>query len=88
MVGIVDWRLAELERRGVIIHYDTYASAEEVVPFAPDLVVVATGGIAQSPELEAIVRSRHIVTDVTTLVPIEVNVRSLVVITAAGIIAW
>ncbi len=53
MVGIVDWRLAELERLGVVIHYDTYASADEVLPFAPDLVVVATGGIAQSPELEA-----------------------------------
>ncbi|MGA1800819.1 FAD-dependent oxidoreductase [Rhizobium sp. HT1-10] len=53
MVGIVDWRLAELERLGVAIHYDTYASGDDVLPFAPDLVVVATGGIAQSPELEA-----------------------------------
>ncbi|MBO9097418.1 MULTISPECIES: NADH:flavin oxidoreductase [unclassified Rhizobium] len=53
MIGIVDWRLQELERLGVMIHYDTYASADEVLPFAPDLVVVATGGIAQSPELEA-----------------------------------
>jgi len=53
MVGIVDWRLAELERLGVAIHYDTYAGAEDVLAFAPDLVVIATGGIAQSPELEA-----------------------------------
>lgn len=53
MVGIVDWRLAELERLGVVIHYDTYAGSEDVLAFNPDLVVIATGGIAQSPELEA-----------------------------------
>jgi 2,4-dienoyl-CoA reductase-like NADH-dependent reductase (Old Yellow Enzyme family) len=52
MVGIVDWRLAELDRLGVAIHYDTYAGADDVLAFEPDLVVVATGGIAQSPELE------------------------------------
>ncbi len=53
MIGIVDWRLAELERLGVPIHYNTYASAEDVLALSPDLVIVATGGIAQSPELEA-----------------------------------
>ncbi|UJW76236.1 NADH:flavin oxidoreductase [Rhizobium sp. SL42] len=53
MVGIVDWRLAELERLGVPIHYNTYASVEDVLERSPDLVVVATGGIGQSPELEA-----------------------------------
>ncbi|MBC2773049.1 NADH:flavin oxidoreductase [Rhizobium sp. AQ_MP] len=53
MVGIVDWRLAELERLGVSIHYDIYAGAEDVMAFNPDLVVIATGGIAQAPELEA-----------------------------------
>ncbi|ATN33259.1 N-methylproline demethylase [Rhizobium sp. ACO-34A] len=53
MIGIVDWRLAELERLGVRIHYNTYASAEDVLALSPDLVIVATGGIAQSPELEA-----------------------------------
>jgi len=53
MVGIVDWRLAELERLGVAIHYDIYAGGEDVLAFAPDLVIVATGGIAQSPELDA-----------------------------------
>ncbi len=53
MIGIIDWRLAELERLGVTIHYDVYAGADEVLAFEPDLVVVATGGIAQSPELES-----------------------------------
>ena len=53
MIGIVDWRLAELERLGVEIRYDVYAGADDVLELKPDLVVVATGGIPQSPELEA-----------------------------------
>jgi 2,4-dienoyl-CoA reductase-like NADH-dependent reductase (Old Yellow Enzyme family)/thioredoxin reductase len=53
MIGIVDWRLSELERLGVAIHYDVYAGADDVLAFEPDLVIVATGGIAQSPELDA-----------------------------------
>ncbi|KAA0699657.1 FAD-binding protein [Neorhizobium sp. P12A] len=53
MVGIIDWRLSELERLGVNIHYDVYAGADDVLAFEPDLVIVATGGIAQSPELDA-----------------------------------
>ena len=53
MIGIVDWRLSELERLGVVIHYDVYAGADDILAFKPDVVIVATGGIAQSPELDA-----------------------------------
>ncbi|WP_117190825.1 NADH:flavin oxidoreductase [Rhizobium terrae] len=53
MIGIVDWRIAELERLGVEIRYDVYAEPEDVLGFDPDLVVIATGGIAQAPEVEA-----------------------------------
>jgi NADPH-dependent 2,4-dienoyl-CoA reductase/sulfur reductase-like enzyme len=53
MIGIVDWRLDELERLGIDIHYDVFAGGDDVLAFDPDLVVVATGGIAQSPALEA-----------------------------------
>ncbi|TDK37503.1 FAD-binding protein [Rhizobium deserti] len=53
MIGIIDWRLAELERLGVEIRYGVFAEAEDVLSLTPDLVVVATGGIAQAPELEA-----------------------------------
>jgi len=52
MIGIVDWRLAELERLGVDIRYDVYAEADDVLALEPDLVVVATGGVPQTPELE------------------------------------
>jgi 2,4-dienoyl-CoA reductase-like NADH-dependent reductase (Old Yellow Enzyme family) len=53
LVGIVDWRLAELERLHVPIHYNVFAGGDEVLALNPDLVVIATGGIAQNPELEA-----------------------------------
>ncbi|MBB3593192.1 2,4-dienoyl-CoA reductase-like NADH-dependent reductase (Old Yellow Enzyme family)/thioredoxin reductase [Rhizobium sp. BK529] len=53
MIGIIDWRLSELERLGVNMHYDVYAEAGDVLGLEPDLVVIATGGIAQQPELDA-----------------------------------
>ncbi|WP_426228929.1 FAD-dependent oxidoreductase [Pararhizobium sp. DWP3-4] len=53
MIGIVDWRLSELERLGVPIHYNVFAEATDILERKPDLVVIATGGIAQNPLLEA-----------------------------------
>jgi 2,4-dienoyl-CoA reductase-like NADH-dependent reductase (Old Yellow Enzyme family) len=53
MIGIVDWRLAELERLGIPIHYNVFAEAGDILERQPDLVVIATGGIAQNPVLEA-----------------------------------
>ncbi len=52
LVGIVDWRLAELERLGVAIEYGVFADEDAVLSRGPDLVVIATGGIAQNPALE------------------------------------
>jgi len=53
MIGIVDWRLSELERLGVPIHYNVFAEVGDILQRKPDLVVIATGGIAQNPLLEA-----------------------------------
>ncbi len=51
MVGIVDWRLAELDRLGVEVRYNLYAEATDVRGLTPDVVVVATGGLPQMPEM-------------------------------------
>jgi NADPH-dependent 2,4-dienoyl-CoA reductase/sulfur reductase-like enzyme len=51
--GIVDWRVAECSRLGVELRYDTYADGELVSSLDPDVVIVATGGQPQLPELEA-----------------------------------
>lgn len=48
-LGIIDWRLSELERLGVAIRYDTWAEADDVLAMEPGLVVVATGGVPQIP---------------------------------------
>jgi len=51
MSGIVDWRLEELERLGVDIRYNLYAGVEDVLAESPEMVVVATGGLPQAPEM-------------------------------------
>ncbi len=53
LVGIVDWRLAELDHLGVTIRYDCWAEAGDVLELAPDVVVIATGGLPQNPPLQA-----------------------------------
>jgi len=53
LIGIVDWRVAELARLGVEVQYDTYADAELIAGLDADVVVVATGGLAQLPPLES-----------------------------------
>jgi len=49
MVGIVDWRLAELARRGVEVRCNRLVEAEDVLAEAPEAVIVATGGLPQLP---------------------------------------
>ena len=53
LIGIVDWRLAELDRLGVELRYDVWAEKDDVLALSPDVVVIATGGLPQSPPLEA-----------------------------------
>ncbi|KQY19155.1 N-methylproline demethylase [Rhizobium sp. Root482] len=43
--GIIDWREAQLERLSVDVRLNSYVDAETVSAEAPDLVIMATGGI-------------------------------------------
>ncbi|MCB1883054.1 MAG: FAD-dependent oxidoreductase [Geminicoccaceae bacterium] len=52
LIGIVDWRVSELERLGVEVRCNAYAEADDVLGEAPDLVVVATGGFPDTSFLE------------------------------------
>jgi NADPH-dependent 2,4-dienoyl-CoA reductase/sulfur reductase-like enzyme len=52
LMGIVEWRLAELERLGVEIRYDVFADVDEVGALEPDVVIVATGAQPQPAGLE------------------------------------
>ncbi len=53
LIGIVDWRVSELARLGVDVRYDTYADDDLVMTLDPDVVIVATGGVAQLTPLES-----------------------------------
>ncbi len=52
LIGIVDWRVAQAERLGVDMRFNTYAGADDVLALGPDAVIVATGGIAQNFSIE------------------------------------
>ena len=47
MRGIVDWRLAQCAKAGVSFHYNTLADENDVLALDPDVVLIATGGMAQ-----------------------------------------
>ncbi len=53
LMGIVEWRLSELERLGVEVRFDTYADADLIDSLQPDVVVVATGALPQNPDIES-----------------------------------
>ena len=52
LLGIVEWREHELARLGVDVRFDVLAEAADVAALEPDVVIVATGGLPQLPELE------------------------------------
>jgi hypothetical protein len=51
MLGIVEWRLTQCVAQGVEFRFDTLAEANDVTALSPDLVVVATGGLADTAGL-------------------------------------
>ena len=52
LIGIVDWRLAQCERLGVDMRFNTYAEADDVMALEPQVVIIATGGISQNLAIE------------------------------------
>ena len=52
MIGIIDWRMAQCAARGVTFHFNTWAEAPEVLALAPDVVIIATGGLPEKDILD------------------------------------
>lgn len=46
MMQIIDWRVAQCEALGVTIRYNSFADVDDITAEAPDIVIVATGGMA------------------------------------------
>jgi N-methyl-L-proline demethylase len=53
MIGIIDWRMAQCNARGVQFHFDSFAEADEIMAQRPDVVIVATGGLPHTEVLKA-----------------------------------
>ncbi len=51
MIGIIDWRMAQCAARDVEFRFNTFAEADDVTVLAPDLVIVATGGLPHTDVL-------------------------------------
>lgn len=52
MMGIIDWRLAQCAAREVTFHFNSYAEPEDITALAPDVVIIATGGLPAATLLE------------------------------------
>ena len=52
LLGIVEWRVSELDRLAVDTRYDVLAEADDVLGLEPDVVIVATGGLPQLPVID------------------------------------
>jgi len=44
MIGIIDWRMAQCEARGVVFRFNAFADAGAVIAENPDVAILATGG--------------------------------------------
>lgn len=53
MIGIIDWRMAQCAARDVTFHFNTFADSAEVTALAPDVVIVATGGLPNTELFES-----------------------------------
>ncbi len=53
MLGIIDWRMSQCTARGVRFRFETPADADDVIAEAPEVVVVATGGLPHVDVLES-----------------------------------
>jgi 2,4-dienoyl-CoA reductase-like NADH-dependent reductase (Old Yellow Enzyme family) len=53
MIGIIDWRMAQCEARGVAFRFNAFAEADDVLAENPDVAIVATGGFPHTEVLAA-----------------------------------
>ncbi|MQB41801.1 NADH:flavin oxidoreductase [Rhizobium sp. ICMP 5592] len=51
MISIIDWRMSQCEKHGVVFHFNTWADAEIIATENPHVVIVATGGMPHTEVL-------------------------------------
>lgn len=58
MISIIDWRMSQCEKLGVMFRFNTWAEAETVEAENPDVVIIATGGL---PDTEVLTSGNDLV---------------------------
>jgi NADPH-dependent 2,4-dienoyl-CoA reductase/sulfur reductase-like enzyme len=58
MTGIIDWRMSQCEKLGVVFHFNSWAEADTVLSQKPDVVIIATGGL---PHTEVLSKGNELV---------------------------
>jgi 2,4-dienoyl-CoA reductase-like NADH-dependent reductase (Old Yellow Enzyme family)/thioredoxin reductase len=58
MISIIDWRMAQCEKRGVVFHFNTWAEEDTITAEKPDVVIIATGGL---PHTEVLAKGNDLV---------------------------
>jgi 2,4-dienoyl-CoA reductase-like NADH-dependent reductase (Old Yellow Enzyme family)/thioredoxin reductase len=58
MISIIDWRMSQCEKHGVVFHFNTWAEAETIEAEIPDVVIIATGGM---PHTEVLTKGNELV---------------------------
>ncbi|MEJ2030620.1 MAG: NADH:flavin oxidoreductase [Maritimibacter sp.] len=53
MISIIDWRMSQCAARDVEFRFNTWAEAADVTALAPDVVIVATGGLPNTELYES-----------------------------------
>jgi 2,4-dienoyl-CoA reductase-like NADH-dependent reductase (Old Yellow Enzyme family)/thioredoxin reductase len=51
MISIIDWRMSQCEKHGVLFHFNTWAEADTIEAENPDVVIIATGGMPHTDVL-------------------------------------
>jgi 2,4-dienoyl-CoA reductase-like NADH-dependent reductase (Old Yellow Enzyme family)/thioredoxin reductase len=62
MISIIEWRMAQCAARDVAFHFNTWAEAADITALAPDVVIVATGGMPNTRLFETGTDAAHVVT--------------------------
>ncbi len=52
MISIIEWRMAQCEKRNVIFHFNRWAEIDDILAQSPDVVIIATGGLPDTQVLD------------------------------------
>ncbi|PWL18479.1 N-methylproline demethylase [Falsochrobactrum shanghaiense] len=77
MISIIDWRMAQCEKHGVIFHFNTWADAGSIEAQNPDVVIIATGGL---PHTEVLAKGNELVVSAWDIIAGDVKPGSNVLI--------